>query len=694
MRRTAFIAKPATSRIRRKTFFGPSLRAAEALITPTCRSSVYRAIAVVAAIAFAAACASTPPGAPIDASLSSINAGAALPVAPIEQPTAGRYLVGRIAARENDVPDAATAFDAVAGAHDDDRKLARQAFFYSLAAGDIDAALGHANRLRALNESDPEWDLEIDESPEDTDGLARLAIAAEELLQGDYPAAAASLEFSSNEPFVASMAHIIRAWAAVGAIDADAGLEALQTDIDGLFTGFHPLHAAFMADRGGRTSLAMDAYRNSVFGLGGPIGRAAYGAFLERSGDPKAAEGYYELLTRQPGPDRRLAAAGLARLKKGVASDEYSNVTPQEGAAIAFYSFAAFLLEQFAEQREQADAAGFNVGEPRYNLPLALAQVALRLDPGLAEARRLAGVIYNIYDDAPSAVAALEPIPQSSPHYVQAQIEIAGGLARQGRDREAMSRLEQVARRYPDAEEARFALSNLAAGNGDFEGAVRHLTKLIDQLGASPTPDAWRYFVARADALLKLDRWPAAEVDLKKAVELSPEEPTALNYLGYLWAERGVNLDQAFELIEKAVEADRTSGAIIDSLGWAHYQVGDYQEAVDHLETAAALEPADPTITEHLGDVYWRLGRRIEARFQWDRALELDPADGHAEKIKAKLASGLPGIDARSERTPSDRPASDAATSPIMTSAPINAPVNRPVIEPGDAPARREPPDL
>ncbi|MEX0645890.1 MAG: tetratricopeptide repeat protein, partial [Parvularculaceae bacterium] len=153
--------------------------------------------------------------------------------------------------------------------------------------------------------------------------------------------------------------------------------------------------------------------------------------------------------------------------------------------------------------------------------------------------------------------------------------------------------------------------------------------------------DAWRYYVARGGSLLELGRWPEAESDLKRAVEIAPEEPAALNYLGYSWAERGVNLEEAFSLIEKAVALQPESGAIIDSLGRAHYQLGRYAKAVGHLEEAVRLEPGDPTITDHLGDVYWRLGRETEARYQWRRALTLDPPEKLKASVEIKIDRGL-----------------------------------------------------
>jgi Flp pilus assembly protein TadD len=92
-------------------------------------------------------------------------------------------------------------------------------------------------------------------------------------------------------------------------------------------------------------------------------------------------------------------------------------------------------------------------------------------------------------------------------------------------------------------------------------------------------------------------------------------------------------------MIERAVALRPHSGAVIDSLGWAHYRLGDYAQAVEHLERAVELTPADPTSNDHLGDVYWRLGRRIEARFQWQRALTLEP--NNREAIETKLERGL-----------------------------------------------------
>jgi tetratricopeptide (TPR) repeat protein len=400
------------------------------------------------------------------------------------------------------------------------------------------------------------------------------------------------------------------------------------------------LHQAFLFENAGLEDEARTAYQLSLMSYGGVVARDAYGSFLERTGDIEGARDHYELLAQYPGPDRQIAELGLERIEAGKIDESWANVTPQKGAAVALYTFGSAVLQQSIEQREAAEKAGFRVGDANYDMPLAFTRIALYLSPDFDHAQRLAGSILNAYGDNKKAIAMLRDIPKSSAFYEQAQIEVAGGLIALDETSEAKDLLRALARSEKSTE-ARFAYANLLASEDDHRGAVREYGLLIDALPEDPPEDAWRYLVGRAASLLELDEWPAAEADLLRAVEIAPQEPAALNYLGYSWAERGLNLDEAFGLIEKAVAIEPNSGAYIDSLGWAHYQLGDYDEAVGHLEHAASLEPADPTITDHLGDVYWRLGRKIEARYEWKRVLELEPPQQMRERVEKKIEQGL-----------------------------------------------------
>ena len=184
------------------------------------------------------------------------------------------------------------------------------------------------------------------------------------------------------------------------------------------------------------------------------------------------------------------------------------------------------------------------------------------------------------------------------------------------------------------------ALGNILRSRKLYEEAIPYYDQAL-ALITKPERRHWVYFYARGTSYERVKNWPKAEVDLKKALELYPDQPLVLNYLGYSWIDQGRNLDQGMKLIEKAVALKPDDGYIVDSLGWAHYKQGNFEEAVRYLERAVELRPEDPILNDHLGDALWRVGREREARFQWDQALTLDPEPDDAAKIREKLQSGL-----------------------------------------------------
>ena len=113
-----------------------------------------------------------------------------------------------------------------------------------------------------------------------------------------------------------------------------------------------------------------------------------------------------------------------------------------------------------------------------------------------------------------------------------------------------------------------------------------------------------------------------------------------LNYLGYSWIDRGENLERGLKMIEKAVELRPEDGYIVDSLGWAHYRLGDYASAVQYLEKAIELVPEDPTINDHLGDAYWQSGRRSRRATNGGALCNSGPSGREIKPIQAKLDGG------------------------------------------------------
>ena len=551
--------------------------------------------------------------------------------APPEESVVGDYLSGRFAARSKEVGAAASAFEGAQAELAATDEVLRGAFLYQLAAGDVEGAASLAGQI-----------LENEEVQDDD--LARLALAARAIRHGEYEKAHDALAAEAQVSYLAAPMSILNAWAVAGAQTPEAGLKVLAQKNKESFRGFHPLHQALMFEKAGLIDEAETAHQLSLATFGGLVGVDAYGAFLERHGENDAAARFYEQVRQNRGLARIIAKQGLARIEKGKSNRAFVNTAPAEGAAIALHSFAQAILEQIEEQRSAAEKAGFRIGDPNYDMPLALIQIALYLDPDFDHAQWLAGRILNIYGDSETAIEMFRRIPSSSPFFEQAQIDIASGLIELERTGEALKVLRDASRRPGAAEQARFQYANLLGREKRYEDSIKVYDGLIAELPDEPLEDAWRFFVARAAARLELGQWDKAEPDLVRAVEIAPKEAVALNYLGYSWAERGENLEKAFELIEHAVALEPNSGAYIDSLGWAYFQLGDFQNAVGHLEHAATLEPADPTITDHLGDVYWRLGRKIEAKYQWERVLELDPSSRLRASVEKKLEEGLPEL--------------------------------------------------
>ena len=135
----------------------------------------------------------------------------------------------------------------------------------------------------------------------------------------------------------------------------------------------------------------------------------------------------------------------------------------------------------------------------------------------------------------------------------------------------------------------------------------------------------------------QLEQDQLAEDHFKAALKKNPNDPYTLNYLGYWWADEGRNLENAIDLIERAVRLRPRSGYFVDSLGWVHFKLGNLDLAVAFLEQATILEPVDPVISDHLGDAYWATGRFVEARFKWQYALSITDDNDLKANLTAKL---------------------------------------------------------
>jgi len=282
-------------------------------------------------------------------------------------------------------------------------------------------------------------------------------------------------------------------------------------------------------------------------------------------------------------------------------------------------------------------------GEAAPGFALLYARLAAFLNPANSDAVLLSAALLEDMGQYDLATRVYDGVPPDHPAHVEAEIGRAQALRDAGRDDAAIEALSQLARRYPDTRIVHYRLGDLLRGLDRFADATAAYDRAI-ALTPDPGQQDWPLFFSRGITLERTDRWPEAEADFRRALALEPGQPQVLNYLGYSLVEMQIKLDEALDMIERAVAARPDDGYITDSLGWVLYRLGRYDEAIVHMERAVELEPVDPIINDHLGDVLWAVGRRVEARFQWHRALSFDPEPAEATRIRRKLEVGLDAV--------------------------------------------------
>ena len=521
----------------------------------------------------------------------------------------GSYLAARHAGVERDSATASAYYLNVLKADPRNPELLSRAFLSVLSDGDIDEAGRLADRV-----------LQIDRN----DRIARLVVGVRALKLKQYPLARQNFAQSVRGPVTDLTATLLSAWALSGSGDTRAAVDTLD-HLAGpdWYAIFKDLHAALILDIANNKKDAGKRYERAY--KADPVAVRtveAYGRYLSRVGNKEEALKIYSEFEKTV-PNHPVVMAE----EKEVATGEKLPLladSPQSGAAEALYGLGASI--------------GRRGGE---DLALIYLQLALYLEPSQPMALLALADLYESLKKPDLAIKVYDRIPASSSLHRNAEIQIASDLDALDRTDEAKKRLERLVADHPKDNEAIIAFANILRGRKDFAECADAYSKAIANIAVPEKPN-WVLFYFRGICYERSKQWPLAEADLKKALQLYPDQPLVLNYLGYSWVDQGVNLDDGMNMIRRAVEQRPDDGYIVDSLGWANFRIGNYEEAVKELERAVELKPEDSTINDHLGDAYWRIGRVLEARFQWSHAKDLKPEPEDLPKIEEKLQSGLP----------------------------------------------------
>lgn len=267
-------------------------------------------------------------------------------------------------------------------------------------------------------------------------------------------------------------------------------------------------------------------------------------------------------------------------------------------------------------------------------------RLALELDPDNDKARLFLGNVLENTEREEDAMVEYKALKPTSDYSVSARLSEANLLFADDKDAQAITVLEAIHDTHPSLV-TQESIGRAYLIMEDYAQALPYYDALIASMSNEELANNPRFRYLRGICLERLERWQEAVVEFEFVLEHDPDNADALNYLGYTWVDKGVELTKAFGMIRKAVELEPKSGAIIDSLGWAHYKMGQYGEARVKLEDAVERAPSSATVVDHLGDVYWKVGRRREAEYQWRRAVDLDPTDKERRILKAKLKGGL-----------------------------------------------------
>jgi tetratricopeptide (TPR) repeat protein len=186
-----------------------------------------------------------------------------------------------------------------------------------------------------------------------------------------------------------------------------------------------------------------------------------------------------------------------------------------------------------------------------------------------------------------------------------------------------------------------FDMANFYKNSKKYEKAIDYYTQIISTLDENSDIRS-DVLYRRGGSYERLGNYIKADKDLLNSLEINPDDAYVLNYLAYSWLERDYNIDEAFQMLEKAYSLKNNDPYIIDSIGWAYYLIDNYVEAEKYLKRAVELMPEDPIVNDHYGDILWKLNRKIQARYFWKNVLSLEDTDEDIRKnIQLKMIDGV-----------------------------------------------------
>ncbi|WP_422030778.1 tetratricopeptide repeat protein [Roseovarius sp.] len=524
----------------------------------------------------------------------------------------GSYLAARQASLDNDYIAAAEYFTKALAEDQSNPAILESAVVAHVSLGQFDQAIPIARKI---------------EDDELLSQVAFMVLVADEVKREAYDDL---LERFEQEHGIGSLADgLIAAWAQLGMGDMSAALEHFdEVAAEKGLRSFAIYHKALALASVGDFEAAEQIFAGKS---DGPMQRTRRGtvAWAEILSQLERNDEAVALIDDAFGAD---LDPEISQLREKLVADErvpFSLISgAADGVAEVFFSLGRALVSDTSE-----------------DYVLLYSRVAQYLNPEHIDAVMMTAELFEALGRYQLATDTYKSVPRDHPSFTAAEMGRAEALRRDDRSDAAVEVLEQLSESHPELPMVHVSAGDLYRQLERFGDAAAAYERALDRF-SEDAEEQWFVHYARAICYERLGEWEKAESDFRRALELNPEQPQVLNYLGYSLVEKQIKLDEALDMIERAVAKQPNSGYIVDSLGWVLYRLGRYEEAVDHMERAAELMPVDPVVNDHLGDVLWAVGRRNEAEFQWKRALsfvdqEKPSPDIKPDRIRRKLEVGL-----------------------------------------------------
>lgn len=566
---------------------------------------------------------------------------------------AGSYLTARFAANNNDFSRAAQAIEHVKRHTPQSNHILERAFPAFLAAGQVEQAIDAANNI---TETEPL-----------IDHIAQTLLLIEALKTDDLETAREFADGFDTIGFGEYLRPVFRAWVAYAEQSPEDGLAILESARRKTpnYALLFDAHEAMLLAEIGEMDNAQKLFER-ILGEHLTVRTLDMARhFFVKAEQPERLKYWVDRFHALTGPHlyQPINDLPVKALDRNTV-EEHDDLDDTESDTIATPNRKPDIGTPSPQAQLRSARAADGIGEALYDLAtvlrdeqsLKLSQLYARIVEYINSSHELKTLLMgDLASDMGKVLTAhlyYSSLDPKSAFYLMAQTRIASALAQHGQLERGIQRLVDSITKHETDDDITMLLlkqaGDLYRSQEYFAEALPFYDRLITMID-TPKPPHWEAFFARGICLERTGEWEKAEHDLKQALELRPNDPYVLNYLGYTWADHGVNIDKALDYIRRAVSQRPYDGAIVDSMGWVLFRLGAYEQAIIFLERAVALEPDDPVINDHLGDALWMAGRHDEAKYQWQRALTMieegvSVEPGFTETVMMKLTTGLTDV--------------------------------------------------